>query len=441
MMLKKDRKITETGTSCSLSGKLCLAPFHVRRSARDACHGSYRESMISLILPSDGLASGVIAVATSRLVCFVMLVFTLLVSNSVVAVPLPAPPQLSAKSYLLIDFDSGRVIAEKQADLQVEPASLTKMMTAYVVSAELERGSITLEDDVIVSEYAHSMPGSRMFIESGKTVKLLDLLKGLIIQSGNDASVALAEHVAASESSFAEMMNFTAEQLGMTSTNYTNASGLPDDDHYTTAADLSLLARALIRDYPEEYRLYAVKEYEFNNIPQKNRNKLLWRDDTVDGIKTGHTEAAGYCLVASSVRDNMRLISILVGAGSEKARATESQQLLNYGFRFYRTEKVYAAGEVIQEARIWMGKNPNISLGVTDDLFLTLPRGGFEGLTSQIELSDYIKAPARVGQQFGRSVLKSGDEVVGEVPLLALQRIEEGGFFQRMKDSVMRHFR
>jgi len=356
------------------------------------------------------------------------------------AAPLPAPPQLSANSFLLIDYDSGRVLAQKNPDLRIEPASLTKMMTAYLVSAEIERGSIALTDDVIVSAYAQSMPGSRTFIESGKTVRLIDLLKGLIIQSGNDASVALAEHIAASEEGFVSLMNQMAEVMGMDSTNFVNSSGLPHEQHYTTATDLAILSRALIRDYPDEYAWYSQREFEFNNIKQLNRNKLLWRDDSVDGIKTGHTETAGFCLVASAVRDDMRLISILLGAGSEKIRNTESQQLLNYGFRFFRTARIYAAGETVQEARIWMGQERTLPLGVADDLYVTLQRDDFENLTSQIELSDYIRAPARIGQQFGRSVLKSGDRVVGEVPLLALRKIEEGGILRRMKDSVMRYF-
>lgn len=356
------------------------------------------------------------------------------------AAPLPAPPQLSAKSYLLVDYDSGRVIAQNNADMRVEPASLTKMMTGYIVSMELERGSVRFDDDVIISEHAQSMPGSRMFVESGGTVQLLDLLKGLIVQSGNDASVALAEHIGASEPGFVSLMNQQATLLGMTGTHFTNASGLPHEDHYTTATDLAILARALIKDYPAEYQLYSIKEYEFNGIRQVNRNKLLWRDEAVDGIKTGHTEAAGYCLVASAVRDGMRLISIILGTASEKTRSAESQQLLNYGFRFFRTARIYTAGETVQEARIWMGARPSIPLGVAEDLYVTLPRDDFENLTSQIELSEYIKAPARIGQQFGRSVLMSRGKVIQEVPLLSLQKIEEGGLLTRMKDAVMRHF-
>ena len=376
-------------------------------------------------------------VTFTRIVLFLM---ALAVSGINNAAPLPAPPQLSATSFLLIDYDSGRVIAEKNKDQRIEPASLTKMLTAYVVSAELERGSITLNDDVIISEHAQSMPGSRMFIESGKTVKLIDLLKGLIIQSGNDASVALAEHIAASEPGFADMMNQMANLLGLTNSNFMNASGLPHPDHYTTASDLAILSRALIRDYPEEYQLYAVKEYEFNNIPQRNRNSLLWRDDTVDGIKTGHTEAAGYCLVGSAVRDNMRLISVILGTASEKTRAAESQQLLNYGFRFYKTGKVYSAGDALADARVWMGSQKSLSLGVQEDVYLTLPREQFDNITSQIELSEYIKAPIRIGQPLGRTILTADGTEVGEIPLVSLVKVDEGGFFTRMKDSIMRHF-
>lgn len=364
----------------------------------------------------------------------------LAVSASLSAGPLPAPPQLSAESYLLVDFLSGQVLAESNADASMEPASLTKMMTAYVVSQEVDQGTVAWDDDVIVSEKAQSMEGSRMFIETGKEVKLWDLLKGLIIQSGNDASVALAEHVAGSEEGFVSLMNHAATELGMTNTNYVNASGLPHPDHLTTATDLAILSRALIRDYPQEYILYAVRQFEFNNIAQPNRNKLLWRDDSVDGIKTGHTQAAGYCLVASAVRNDHRLISIVMGAKSEKVRADESQRLLNYGFRFFKTKRIYAAGETVREARIWMGRDDLLPLGVESDWYVTVPRDEVELLESQIELRNYIKAPARLGQQFGRVVLTSGDRVVAEAPLLALRKIEEGSVFTRVKHGIMRYF-
>jgi len=360
--------------------------------------------------------------------------------GSLLAGPLPAPPQLSASSFLLLDYHSGQVLAEKEANLRIEPASLTKMMTAYVVSTEVERGTVAWDDNVLVSAKAQSMEGSRMFIESGKEVQLWDLLKGLIIQSGNDASVALAEHVAGSEEGFTTLMNQVAADLSMVDTNYTNASGLPHPDHYTTANDLAILSRALIRDYPQEYELYAVRQFEFNEISQPNRNKLLWRDDSVDGIKTGHTEAAGYCLVASAVRDNHRLVSIVLGTKGEKIRADESQRLLNYGFRFFKTTRIFAAGETVKEARIWMGRDETLALGVEEDWYVTVPRDEADLLQSQIELSQYIKAPARIGQQFGRAVLKSGERVVGEVPLLALKKVEEGNVFTRVKHGIMRHF-
>ncbi len=356
------------------------------------------------------------------------------------AAPLPAPPQLSAESFLLLDHVSGRVLAEKNADLRIEPASLTKMMTAYIVIDELQKGVAVLEEPVIISDFAQSMPGSRMFVEEGTVVTVADLLRGLIVQSGNDSSVALAEHFAGSEQGFVDLMNLKAEELGMNNTRYANSSGLPHPDHYTTARDLSIISRATIADHPEFYPMYSEREYEFNGIKQKNRNTLLWRDASVDGIKTGHTQAAGYCLVASAVRDDMRLISIITGTKSDKARIAESQRLLNYGYRYFRTEKVYSAGEVISSSRIWMGKQENIELGVAEDLYLTLPRAEFDSLKSEIQIADYIKAPIDIGDEFGRSVLQTETAVIGEVPLLALQRVEEGGLFLRMKHSIMRYF-
>lgn len=378
----------------------------------------------------------------TRLFFVLLIAAAMMTSKSVVvsAAPLPAPPILSATSFLLFDHTSGEVLASKEPDKRIEPASLTKMMTAYLVSAELARGSISLDEPVIVSEEAQAMPGSRMFIEANTVVPLSDLLRGLIIQSGNDASVALAEHIAASELGFVDMMNRMAKSLGMESTNYMNSSGLPDPDHYTTANDLAKIASAIIKEYPETYKLYSEREFTFNEITQKNRNTLLWRDNSVDGMKTGHTEAAGYCLVASAVRDDMRLVSIVLGTDSDKARIAESQKLLNYGFRFFKTQRVLAAGEQISEARIWMGTQENIGLGVAEDLYLTLPRDMFDNLQTKVEVGDYIRAPTRIGQEIGRTVLMSDDQVVREIPLLALQKVEEGGIFLRMKHSIQRYF-
>lgn len=372
----------------------------------------------------------------------VVVAFCLLVAavNIAHATPLPSPPLLSANSFLLFDHTSGEVLASKDPDKRIEPASLTKMMTAYIVASELKRGSITLEEPVIVSAAAQAMPGSRMFIEADTVVSVEELLRGLIIQSGNDASVALAEHVAASERGFVDIMNRVAKSLGMTGTSFANASGLPHPEHYTTASDLGKIASAIIREHPETYKLYSERSYTYNNITQKNRNALLWRDESVDGMKTGHTEAAGYCLVASSVRDGMRLVSIVLGTASNKARIAESQRLLNYGFRFFKTRRIYAAGEQISEARIWMGQSESLALGVAEDLYLTLPRDAFDSLQSTIEVSDYIRAPMSIGQTLGRSVLMADNKIVGEVPLLALQKVEEAGIFLRMKHSIQRYF-
>jgi len=368
----------------------------------------------------------------SRVAACLLLAASLITSiNPAVAAPLPAPPQLSAASYLLIDHVSGRVLAENNADLR---------MTAYIVIDELAKGAAELDEPVVISDFAQSMPGSRMFVEEGTVVTVGDLLRGLIVQSGNDASVALAEHFTGSEQAFVDLMNQKAADLGMISTNYANSSGLPHPDHYTTARDLGIMARATIADHPAFYPMYSEREYEFNGIKQKNRNTLLWRDGSVDGIKTGHTEAAGYCLVASAVREDMRLISIITGTGSDKTRIAESQRLLNYGYRFYRTQKVYSAGEVVSSSRIWMGKQEKIELGVAEDLYLTLPRSQFESLKSEIQIADYIRAPISIGEEYGRSVLKAEDEVIGEVPLLALHRVEKGGFFLRMRHSIMRYF-
>ncbi len=339
-----------------------------------------------------------------------------------------------------MDFHSGKIIADNNPDIPVEPASLTKMMTAYVVAAELQQGTINLDDMVTVSEKAWRTEGSRMFIEVNKKVSVDDLVKGLIIQSGNDAAVALAEHIAGSEEGFVTMMNDFANTLGMTGTNFTNSTGLPEPDHYTTARDMALLAQAVIGDYPSEYGLYAVREFTYGGIKQLNRNKLLWRDSSVDGIKTGHTSSAGYCLVASAVRKNMRLISVVLGSNSDKTRADQSQRLLNYGFRFYETSKVYAAGQTVKNVRIWMGEKEQLPLGVMEDVYITVPRGYGGNLTTELELIDYIKAPARLGQSLGKTRVKLGEEVVAEATIVSLANVAEGSLFQWAKDSVLRYF-
>ncbi len=354
--------------------------------------------------------------------------------------PLPAAPQLSASSYVLMDFYSGKIIAQDSPNLRVEPASLTKMMTAYVVASELQQGTISLKESVVISEKAWRMEGSRMFIEVNKNVLVSDLLKGLIIQSGNDAAVALAEHIAGSEEGFVSLMNDFAAKLGMNGTSFVNSTGLPHPDHYTTAEDMALLAQAVIRDYPEEYLLYAEKEYSYAGINQRNRNKLLWRDKSVDGLKTGHTESAGYCLVTSAVRNQMRLISVVLGANSDKSRSEQSQRLLNYGFRFYKTTKVYLAGQKVKTVRIWMGETEELPLGVMRDVYITVPRGNADGLSTEVELIKYIKAPAKLGQPFGKARVMLNSQMLTQETLVALQNVDEGGWIQWAKDSILRYF-
>ncbi|MES9949508.1 MAG: D-alanyl-D-alanine carboxypeptidase family protein [Candidatus Thiodiazotropha sp.] len=353
------------------------------------------------------------------------------------AVPTPAPPDVAASGYLLVDFHSGKVLAEKGAGNRLEPASLTKIMTAYAVFRELKQGNINLEDSVLISEKAWRTPGSRMFIEVGKKVKVIDLVKGMIIQSGNDACVALAEHIAGSEATFAELMNNIARELGMTDTHFINSTGLPDDDHYTTPADIAKVAAATIRDFPEYYPWYSDRSFVFNDITQHNRNKLLWRDNSVDGIKTGHTEAAGYCLVASAQRESMRLISVVMGTKGEEARAQASQSLLNYGFRFYETHQLYTAGEVLNRTRIWKGDKEKLPLGLGQDLNVTIPRHQYQNLDARMEIEPKIMAPVKQGEVLGHVSITLNGEPVTEAPLVALKSIADGNIWQLIKDSAL----
>jgi serine-type D-Ala-D-Ala carboxypeptidase (penicillin-binding protein 5/6) len=353
------------------------------------------------------------------------------------AVPIPAPPEVAASGYLLVDFNTGRVLAEKDAHQRMEPASLTKIMTAYTVFRELKQGNIHMDDQVLISEKAWRTPGSRMFVEVGKRVKVSDLIKGMIIQSGNDACVALAEHIAGSEATFAELMNAHAKRLGMEDTHFVNSTGLPHEDHYTTPADIAKVAMASIREFPDHYALYSEKSFLFNNIEQHNRNKLLWRDETVDGMKTGHTEAAGYCLVASALREGMRLISVVMGTASEEARAVASQSLLNYGFRFYETHQLYSAGEVLNRARIWKGEVENLPLGLANDLSVTIPRHQYENLDARLEVSPRIMAPVGQGDVLGKVSVSLNGEPVAAVDLIALKAVADGNLWQQIKDSAL----
>ncbi len=356
------------------------------------------------------------------------------------ALPMPAPPKIGASAYYLMDFHSGRVLASAKEKARVAPASLTKMMTAYVIFSELGQGNISLSDAVPVSEKAWRMGGSRMFIEVGKRVPVEQLLKGVIIQSGNDASVALAEFVAGSEDAFSQLMNQYVQKLGMTDTHFVNATGLPDPEHYSSALDLATLARALIRDFPDHYAWHRQRSFVFNGITQYNRNKLLWRDDSVDGVKTGHTDAAGYCLVASAERKGMRLISVVLGTGSEKARARHSQTLLNYGFRFFETHKLYGAAEGLTNPRVWQGDVEHVELGLQVPLYVTIPRGQYKSLKASMEVDAHLVAPVAKGQSHGVVRVNLGDTLVVERQLVALQTVAEGGWWQRLSDRVLLMF-
>lgn len=356
------------------------------------------------------------------------------VPNSIL---IPNPPTLTASSYLLEDFNSGRVLAEKDADKKLAPASLTKIMTAYVIYRELAGGHLKLTDQVAISEKAWRTAGSKMFVKIGTKVSLEDLLKGMIIQSGNDASVALAEHVGGSEVGFATMMNQQAARLGMTSSHFENSMGLPTLNHYTTARDLTKLSHALIAEFPEYYRWDAQKEFTYNKITQQNRNKLLWRDNTVDGVKTGFTDDAGYCMVASAKREGMRLISVVMGTQSPDARADESQALLNYGFHFYETHKLYQGHTNLKEVRVWGGDSKTLQLGLAGDLYVTIPRNHYNELKAAMKFNQPIIAPVAKGKNYGAVSVTFAGQPLLERPLVALKSVETGNFIQRSYDKIM----
>jgi len=355
------------------------------------------------------------------------LVFLLNWAGTAAALPIPAPPTLNATSYILADADSERVIAEKEADTPVEPASITKIMTGYLVFQSLAEGLISLQDKVLISARAGHTGGSKMFIETGSLVPVEDLIKGMIVQSGNDATIALAEHIAGTEEAFVDLMNAQAEELGMKHTHFMNATGLPDPNHYTTARDILKLTRALIRNFPQEYRWYSQKEFTWSGIRQTNRNKLLWQDKRVDGVKTGHTESAGYCLVASAVDRDMRLISVVLGTRSDSARIRQSQALLNYGFRFFETRRLYRQHEKLIETRIWKGASDTLPLGVSRDIYVTYPKRQGDELDARIDRPKRLEAPVKKGDPVGRLTVLLEGTILSEAPLIALEEVPEGG--------------
>lgn len=349
---------------------------------------------------------------------------------------IPSAPNIAANAYVLVDFNSGDILAQKNADQHVEPASLTKIMTGFVVINELKNGNVKLSDMVNISSKAWKTLGSKMFIEVGKQVSVEDLIKGMVIQSGNDASVALAEHIAGSEAVFAELMNKYALSLGMTQTHFVNSTGLPHPEHYTSANDLTILTRALITQFPEEYKWYSEKQFTFNGITQFNRNKLLWQDSTVDGLKTGHTESAGYCLVSSAKRDDMRLISVILGADSANTRIQESQKILNYGFRFFETHKLYSSLQRLNDARVWEGNRDQVGVGLVEDLYVTIPRGQSKGLKIETTINTHIVAPLNQLDMVGKIQISLGDTLLVEKPVVALANVEEGSFFKKIFDQI-----
>ncbi|WP_341647919.1 D-alanyl-D-alanine carboxypeptidase family protein [Thauera humireducens] len=351
------------------------------------------------------------------------------------------PPALAAKAWVLVDHATGQTLADKDADARIEPASLTKLMTAYLTFAALKAGTLTPDQVVPVSEKAWRMEGSRMFIEPNKPVTVDELIRGVIVQSGNDACVALAETIAGSEEAFAALMNREAQRLGMTNTHFTNSTGLPDPQLYTTARDLSILASAIVRDFPEHYSLYSMKEYTYNNIKQPNRNRLLYMDATVDGMKTGHTSTAGYCLVSTAQRGTRRLISVVLGAASDTVRAQESLKLLNFGFQFYDTVKLYSADEALSQFRVWKGKENEVAVGFTRDFVMSLPKEAAQKVQVTLESRQPLVAPLEKGQEVGTLKLSVDGKAIGDYPVVALKDVPVAGFFGRLWDAIVMFFK
>ena len=352
------------------------------------------------------------------------------------ALPLPPAPAIAAKSYVLSDFSSGQTLVSQNANERIEPASLTKLMTAYLTFTALKQKRISADQTLPVSEKAWRTEGSRMFIEPNKPVTVDQLIHGMIIQSGNDACIALAEGIAGSEETFAQMMNQQAQRLGMSNTHFVNSTGLPHPQHYTTAYDLSLLASAIIRDFPDFYPLYSMKEYRYNNITQPNRNRLLWLDPYVDGMKTGHTESAGFCLITSGRRGPRRLISVVLGTASDNARTMESQKLLNYGFQFYDTVRVYQKGQTVSTLRVWKGAQKTLKAGFDQDLYVALPKGHYPRLQASVSSAQPLLAPVSAGKKVGTLKLTLEGKPLAEYPLAALENVEVGNLFWRTWDDI-----
>ena len=349
---------------------------------------------------------------------------------------IPDPPSISSSNYILIDANTNRVLAEMNPDEEIEPASITKIMTGYVVSDQIQHGFITLDDEVLISENCWRKKGSRMFIEEGSRVVLLDLIKGMVIQSGNDATCAIAEHVAGSEDNFVDLMMRYAEKMALDNTSFINPSGWPDADHYSSAKDIAKLSTLLIKDFPDHYSLYKEKWFTYNNIRQRNRNALLWQDDSIDGLKTGHTESAGFCLVSSGTREQTRLIAVTLKSKSEKTRLTDNRRLLDYGFRYFRTKKLVTEGQNVKEEQVWGGELEKVAIAPIQDFYLTLPLRDFKKIESFVSLEDYLQAPISKNQIVGKMLFKLGEEEVGSVDLVTVKEVKSQGVFGRAWSNI-----
>lgn len=385
-------------------------------------------------------------VSQSIVVCLITIFISISASfaNPVIPVPTspqqptftPSAPKLKAKAFILVDATTGKIIAQKDADKRVPPASLTKLMSMYIISSALKGGQLRLDDKVRVSQKAWKTEGSRMFLKPGSEVPVKDLIQGIIVASGNDATVALAEYLAGTEEAFADIMNQQAQILGMKDSHFIDSTGLPNKDHYSTAHDLATLSRAYVTNFPEDYSYYSEKWFTYNGIKQPNRNRLLWRYRYADGLKTGHTREAGFCLVASAKKDGMRLISVVLGTPNDTARTDDSIRLLNYGFRFYENHKLYDADKPVAEARVWEGKKTNIPLGITEDFYVTVPKGTFKRIKADVAINNPLKAPVVKGQQYGTINIKLNDELIASKPLIALDDSPKGGLLRRAADLV-----
>lgn len=378
------------------------------------------------------------------LTVFISMISVTAIANPIIPIPTqpqsplvtPSAPNINAKGYILMDAYSGKVLAESNADARMAPASLTKLMTMYVVSHALKNGTIHLDDKVRISTKAWQTGGSRMFVKVNDEVPVRDLLQGIVVASGNDAAVAMAEYLAGTEEAFAGMMNTEAKAIGMNHSHFVDSNGLPNEGHYSTPRDLALLAQAIIKNFPEDYKLYSEKWFIYNNIKQPNRNRLLWRFQYADGLKTGHTDEAGFCLVASALKDGTRLISVVMGAPNDNGRTEDSIRLLTYGYRFFETHKLYNAATALTQARVWKGQNKDVALGLADDLVVTMPTGQYKNISANIQLNDSIKAPIIKGQPYGTLNIMLNNQLLVSKPLVALADNNKGGMWRNFSDSI-----